>query len=147
MQTPTIKDQIAEQKRIVAMLEKRAKEQAKEEAKEIAEFKKYQKMVNAGKFLHQQVLRFIDRQSQYGGMVPDETAEMFASYFATDQKYQDLQQHEMIFKMLDFDEAQCELCRAEIRFRVEENDGSGDAIPEAEAVSNGDVEVVVAVAI
>jgi hypothetical protein len=98
MQTPTIKDQIAEQKKIVAMLEKRAKEQAKADAKELAEFNKYKKMVKAGNPLHQKVLRFEDHITN--GTFANCLGIEFYEWFGND----DLQRNELIFDMLEWSE-------------------------------------------
>lgn len=98
MQTPTIKDQIAEQKKIVAMLEKRAKDQAKADAKELAEFNKYKKMVKAGTWFNQQVLRFEDHVTNgtFGNCIGIEFYDWFSD--------ETLQRHELIFDMLEWSE-------------------------------------------
>ena len=116
MQTPTIKDQIAEQKKIVAMLEKSAKEQAKADAKELAEFNKYKKMVKAGNSLHQQVLRFEDHISN--GTFAGCFGEEFYQWFCDET----LQRHELIFDMLEWSEDKRIVARQEVQ-NMTENDG------------------------
>jgi hypothetical protein len=115
-QTPTIKDQIAEQKKIVAMLEKRAKDQAKADAKELAEFNKYKNMVNSGKPLHQQVLRFQDHitNGTFAGCFGEEFYQWFGD--------ETLQRHEFIFDMLEWSEDKRIVAREEVR-NMTENDG------------------------
>ena len=92
----TIATQIAEQKKALAELEKKAKAQAKAHALASAEFQKYKKMVNSGSPLFKSVMNYESDLIQYGLKCPDEAGDDFADYFAD----KDADTHELIFKLL-----------------------------------------------
>jgi hypothetical protein len=92
----TIANQIAEQKKALAELEKKAKAQAKEHAKTVAEFQKYKKLVESGSSLFKSVMNYEHDLIQYGLKCPDEAGDDFADYFDD----RDADTHELIFKML-----------------------------------------------